>query len=127
VNPGEMTSFNHYAFGAIGDWLHRHAAGLAPAAPGYRRIRFKPCPGPELTRASARLRTPYGIAASEWRLDGGEFRLEIVVPPNTTAEIVLPFGDDAALEVGSGSHAWCVPPGGQAGRDSQSASQPSPV
>ena len=36
VNPGGMTSFNHYALGAVADWLHRRVAGLAPAAPGYR-------------------------------------------------------------------------------------------
>ena len=44
INPGQMTSFNHYAFGAIGDWLHRVVAGLAPDAPGYERIRIAPHP-----------------------------------------------------------------------------------
>ena len=45
INPGDMTSFNHYAFGAVADWLHRTVAGLAPAAPGYRRLRIAPRPG----------------------------------------------------------------------------------
>ena len=57
VNPGEMTSFNHYALGAVADCLHRTVAGLAPAEPGYRRIEFRPCPGGGLTysgRAIAR-------------------------------------------------------------------------
>src|SRR5918996_5119946 len=62
VNPGQMTSFNHYAFGAIADWLHRVVAGLAPAAPGYRELEVRPVPGRGLTRASARHRTPYGEA-----------------------------------------------------------------
>ncbi len=60
VNPGTMTSFNHYALGAVADWLHRSVAGLAPAEPGYRRIRFAPQPGGGLTHASATQRTPYG-------------------------------------------------------------------
>ena len=44
VNPGEMTSFNHYALGAVADWMHRTVAGLAPLEPGYRRILFRPSP-----------------------------------------------------------------------------------
>ncbi len=56
VNPGTMTSFNHYALGAVADWLHRVVGGLAPAAPGYRVVRFAPQPGGGLTSASARHR-----------------------------------------------------------------------
>jgi alpha-L-rhamnosidase len=109
INGGEMTSFNHYAFGAIGDWLHRHAAGLAPAAPGYRRITIKPRPGPALTRAAARLRTPYGPAASEWVVRDGELTLTVTVPPNATAEVFLPFGTERSpIDIGSGSHVWRV-------------------
>jgi alpha-L-rhamnosidase len=107
-----MTSFNHYAFGAIGDWLHGYAAGLSAAAPGYRRIRVRPVPGSRLTRVAARLRTPYGTAASEWSVEGGMFRLDVVVPPNTAAEVFLPFGADRVpIEIGSGSHSWSVPVG----------------
>ena len=54
VNPGEMTSFNHYAFGAVADWLHRTVAGLAPAEPGYRRLEIRPLPGGSFTHARAR-------------------------------------------------------------------------
>ena len=60
INPGEMTSFNHYALGAVADWLHRTVAGLAPAAPGYRRLLVRPRPGGGLTHARARHDTPYG-------------------------------------------------------------------
>ena len=56
VNPGEMTSFNHYALGAVADWLHRRVAGLAPAAPGYRRVLVRPRPGGGLTHAGPRTR-----------------------------------------------------------------------
>ncbi|MGX5655219.1 glycoside hydrolase family 78 protein [Geodermatophilus nigrescens] len=106
INPGEMTSFNHYAFGAVADWLHRTVAGLAPAAPGYRRIRFAPRPGPGLTSAAATHETPYGTASVSWALTGGTaFALDVVVPPNTTAEVVLPDGS-APLEAGPGRHAF---------------------
>ncbi len=106
INPGDMTSFNHYAFGAVADWLHRTVAGLAPAAPGYRRLRVAPRPGPGLTSAAATHETPYGTAAVAWSLSAGtSFELEVTVPPNTTAEIVLPDGS-APVEVGSGRHSF---------------------
>ena len=89
INPGEMTSFNHYAFGAVADWLHRTVAGLAPAAPGYRRLRIAPRPGPgdHLGRGHARdaVRDGRGLLDA---VDGTAFALEVTVPPNTTAEVV---------------------------------------
>jgi alpha-L-rhamnosidase len=103
INPGEMTSFNHYAFGAVADWLHRTVAGLAPAAPGYRRMRIAPQPGPGITSAVATHETPYGRAEVSWSLDGTAFALDVAVPPNTTAEVVLPDGSEP-FEVGSGRH-----------------------
>jgi alpha-L-rhamnosidase len=106
INPGDMTSFNHYAFGAVADWLHRTVAGLAPAAPGYRVLSVEPRPGPGLTSASATHETPYGTAAVAWTLSGGTaFDLEVTVPPNTTAQVVLPDGS-APVEVGSGRHTF---------------------
>lgn len=104
VNPGKMTSFNHYAFGAIGDWLHRVLAGLAPAEPGYRRLRIEPCPGAGITYARAVLRTPYGTAESSWRHQQGRFVLSVVVPPNTHAEVRMP--GESVVEVGSGDHTF---------------------
>jgi len=109
VNPGEMTSFNHYALGAVADWLHRTVAGLAPAAPGYRRIEVRPRPGGGLTRARARHRTPYGYAGVAWRIVGEEITVEVVVPANTTAIVTLPGGDGPSVEVGSGTHQWSYP------------------
>ncbi|MEU2349181.1 glycoside hydrolase family 78 protein [Modestobacter sp. NPDC049651] len=103
INPGEMTSFNHYALGAVADWLHRTVAGLAPAAPGYRRLRVAPRPGPGISSAAATHETPYGPAAVSWTVAGDAFALELTVPPNTTAEVALPDGGDV-LEVGSGRH-----------------------
>ncbi|GAA4137646.1 glycoside hydrolase family 78 protein [Actinomadura keratinilytica] len=107
VNPSGMTSFNHYAFGAIADWLHRVVAGLAPAAPGYRRIRIAPRPGGGLTSASARLRTPYGEAACSWTLENGALTVEATVPANTFADLHLP--GHPVETVGSGVHRRTVP------------------
>ncbi|MGY1602273.1 family 78 glycoside hydrolase catalytic domain [Geodermatophilus sp. SYSU D00815] len=103
INPGEMTSFNHYAYGAVADWLHRTVAGLAAAEPGYRKLRIAPRPGPGITSAAATHETPYGTAAVSWSVDGSAFALELTVPPNTTAEVSLPDGS-APFEVGSGRH-----------------------
>jgi alpha-L-rhamnosidase len=109
VNPGQMTSFNHYALGAVADWLHRTVAGLAPAAPGYRELRLHPRPGGGLSHATARLRTPYGPAACGWRIHDGQITVDATVPPNTTASVLLPGGDE--LTVGSGEHTWTRPYG----------------
>jgi alpha-L-rhamnosidase len=107
VNPGQMTSFNHYAFGAVADWLHRTVAGLAPAEPGYRTLEICPRPGGGLTHAGARLLTPYGEAASAWRIEDGRFQLEITVPPGASARVTIPGAVDA-FEVDSGSHTWSI-------------------
>jgi alpha-L-rhamnosidase len=104
INPGEMTSFNHYAFGAVADWMHRCVAGLDLAEIGYRKLRVRPRPGGGLNWAKARHLTPYGEACVAWRLADGTLELQLTVPPNATAEVTLPSGEQ--LEVGSGTHAW---------------------
>jgi alpha-L-rhamnosidase len=106
INPGEMTSFNHYALGSVVDWMHETIGGIAAAEAGYRRLRIAPVPGRGVTSATCTLRTPYGPAACRWSLDGSELSLEAEVPPNTSAEVVLPGDDEPARIVGSGSHAW---------------------
>jgi alpha-L-rhamnosidase len=107
VNPGDMTSFNHYALGAVGDWLHRAVGGLAPAEPGYRRIAIAPRPGGGLSWARSRHRTPYGVAECAWRIDGAKLIVHATVPPNTTATVTLP-GAVEPFEAGSGVHEWTV-------------------
>lgn len=102
VNPGTMTSFNHYALGAVADWLHRSVAGLAPADPGFRRIRFAPRPGGGLTHASARHLTPYGEASIAWTLEEGMLRAEVLVPVGASAELLLPGAEPE--ELGHGLH-----------------------
>ncbi|WP_350001126.1 glycoside hydrolase family 78 protein [Pseudarthrobacter sp. WHRI 8279] len=106
VNPGEMTSFNHYALGAVADWMHRSVAGLAPLEPGYRRILFRPQPGGGLSSASAAHETPYGRASISWKRDGSGHSVEIEVPTGTTARVELP--GRAPADVGPGRFEYVV-------------------
>lgn len=107
INPGEMTSFNHYALGAVADWLHRTVAGLAPATPGYRDIVVCPVLGTGLTSASARHRTPYGMAEAGWERRGDELSLRVTVPVGTRASVHLPGRADP-IPVSHGTHSWSV-------------------
>jgi alpha-L-rhamnosidase len=90
-DPG-MNSFNHYAYGAVGDWMYRVLAGLNsdPDQPGYKHILVEPHPGGGLTYAKATLITPYGEASSGWRLEGNTLLITAQVPPNTYATVRLP-------------------------------------
>ncbi len=128
-NPG-MNSFNHYAYGAIGDWLYRYVAGLNPDEqhPGYKHIIIRPQPGGGLIFATASLKTHYGKASVFWEKTKEKgMTVEVEIPCNTTATVFLPGaagkkvlldglpvekgisadkieddGDDLVLEVGSG-------------------------
>jgi alpha-L-rhamnosidase len=87
-----MNSFNHYAYGAIGDWMYRVAAGIDTAedAPGYKHVTIEPRPGGGLTHVRAALRSPYGEIISVWQLNEGDFRLHVTIPPNTQATVKIP-------------------------------------
>jgi len=87
-----MNSFNHYAYGAIGDWMYRVVAGLNidPARPGYKHVIVRPRPGGNFTSARAALQTQYGEVASGWKMDGGRMTVTVRVPPNTSATVWLP-------------------------------------
>ena len=106
INPGEMTSFNHYALGAVADWMHRAVGGLAPAEPGYRRLTIAPRPGGGLTHCQTRLRTPYGLAECEWKIVESTIDMRVTVPPNTRAMVTVPGSDLDPIEVGSGRWHW---------------------
>ncbi|WP_255368833.1 alpha-L-rhamnosidase [Agromyces sp. CF514] len=102
INPGEMTSFNHYAFGAVADWMHTTVAGLSPLAPGYEQVLFAPRPGGGLTWAKGALETRHGRVAISWNVDGGRLAVDVEVPQGCRAVIRIPGRDDEA--VGSGRH-----------------------
>ncbi|PXA04645.1 alfa-L-rhamnosidase [Coraliomargarita sinensis] len=95
----KMNSFNHYAYGAIGQWIYERIAGLAPdpEQPGYKHIFIQPAPGVPLEQAAAELETPYGLARSAWHLDGNALVLEATIPPNSRGTLRLPV--DRELEV----------------------------
>jgi alpha-L-rhamnosidase len=88
-----MNSFNHYAYGAIGQWMYERIGGLAPdpANPGYKHFFVRPLiGGPQLDSARAELDTPYGKAPSAWVKRDGKVVMDVVVPPNTTATLEFP-------------------------------------
>jgi alpha-L-rhamnosidase len=125
-----MNSFNHYAYGAVGDWMYRTMGGLAPddSAPGYKHIVFEPHPGGTIASVRVSHDSPYGRVASAWTIDGSRFTLAVDVPPNTRATVRLPRsrvaevteggrplpaggpggarqdGDRVSIEVGSGHY-----------------------
>ncbi|MDQ0770988.1 alpha-L-rhamnosidase [Pseudarthrobacter defluvii] len=107
INPGEMTSFNHYALGAVADWMHKAIGGIRPLEPGYARVLIQPRPGEGIDWAKTSLKTPLGEIRAEWTLDGGEFLLEATVPDGVTADVVLP--DGAQRTVGGGTHSFRAP------------------
>jgi len=86
----EMNSFNHYAYGAIGDWMYRVAAGLRESAPAYKKILVRPHLGGDFTYMNADLKTPYGNAASHWKVEGNQLIVKVEVPVNTNAKIYIP-------------------------------------
>ncbi|MDG9706654.1 family 78 glycoside hydrolase catalytic domain [Streptomyces sp. DH10] len=133
--PVDMNSFNHYAYGAVGDWMFQNIGGLSAIEPGYKRSRIAPTPGGNLTEGSGSLKTVYGRLSSKWSTDNGAVELKVTVPVNTVAEVHVPtrtrsavteggrpaeaakgirflrMEDGAAVfEVGSGSYSFGVDP-----------------
>ncbi|MGI8867531.1 MAG: family 78 glycoside hydrolase catalytic domain [Mycobacteriales bacterium] len=98
-DPG-MTSFNHYAYGAVGDWIYRTVGGLCAAAPGYAEIGVAPRPGGDITSARTALQTPHGPVEVEWSGDADDFRLAVSVPANTVAHVALPPGIPGSITEG---------------------------
>lgn len=88
----DMNSFNHYAYGAVGDWMYEVIGGINidASAPGYKHILIEPQPGGGFTNASTSHMSLYGRVSTEWKLRGDDLRLTVTVPPNATATIRLP-------------------------------------
>ncbi len=101
---GGMVSFNHYASGAVGDFLYRRVAGIEAEEAGYRRFRIKPVLGGGITEAAGILETPYGRIVSSWTLEGTKFRLMVEIPAGTECEIVLP--GEKSFTQGSGVYCY---------------------
>ncbi|WP_439697688.1 glycoside hydrolase family 78 protein [Mucilaginibacter sp. AW1-7] len=85
-----MNSFNHYSYGAVGDWMYQHVTGLQIGKPGYKNIVLKPEPGRQFTFAKATFETMYGQLLSEWEVKDGIMRIHVKIPANTTAGLTLP-------------------------------------
>ena len=102
-NP-EMNSFNHYAYGAIGDWMYRVVAGIQidEARPGYKHIVIEPRPGGGFSHANASVETMYGLVASGWEISSGKLTVKVQIPANATATVKLPSGK--VEEIGSGEY-----------------------
>lgn len=99
-DPG-MNSFNHYAYGAIGDWMYRVSAGLETMSPGYKHIVIQPHPSKKLTYSKASFESVYGTIASGWESIENKIIVRVQIPANTTATIILPVNSASkAMENG---------------------------
>ncbi len=85
-----MNSFNHYAYGAIGDWMYRVCAGIEVGTVGYKHILIQPQPTDSLNDAKATFNSNYGEIVSGWKKTATGFIFSIKIPANTTATIKLP-------------------------------------
>ncbi len=99
--PVDMNSFNHYAYGAVGDWMFGQLGGLQIVEPGYKKSRIAPLFGAGgLSHARCRLQTSYGLLASEWKLKDDKLMLAVTVPVNTSAEVVFPAATAESVREG---------------------------
>lgn len=107
INPGSMTSFNHYALGSVGSFLHSVVGGLSPAKPGWKEVLVKPQPGGTITSAKTSFHSASGWVRCEWHITpaGDKLKVKIEIPPNCTAKIVLPGLEES---VGSGKREYEV-------------------
>ena len=96
--PG-MNSFNHYAYGAIGDWMYRTICGLDTyeEGAGYKKIKIQPHTGGSLSYANADLQTAYGKLSAHWKISNGKFMLDVEIPANTTALVYVPATSAASV------------------------------
>ncbi|RFU26654.1 hypothetical protein B7463_g9687, partial [Scytalidium lignicola] len=119
INPGEMTSFNHFALGSIVNWLHEVVGGIRPREAGWRKFDVQPRPGGTVRSAEVAYTSPYGRIACKWSLEGLNgnelFTLNLTVPPNSEAWVVMPgtatsetVGDtnEGVVKVESGNHVF---------------------
>jgi alpha-L-rhamnosidase len=99
-----MNSFDHFAFGSVGEWLFRHVLGINPDIeyPGYEHFTIHPRPGGSLTWAKGLYNSIRGEIASSWKIENGKFVLDVKIPANSTATVILP--NDKKVKLGSGEY-----------------------
>ena len=100
INPGEMTSFNHYALGAVGNFLHERVAGLRCVGAGWTKCRVEPLPGGEITKVKVEHVALQGRIGVEWEVVDGMLKVGVRVPAGTVMEVVMPKGE--VKQVGAG-------------------------
>lgn len=99
-----MNSFNHYAYGSIGNWMYKAVAGIDmdPAIPAYKKIKIEPkFAGISFTQAKAAYESMYGRILLSWHLTNETVEIEVEIPANTTAEILLPKAQVADVMEGN--------------------------
>ena len=98
-----MNSFNHYSFGAVGQWMLAYSLGIQRETPGFRTFILQPEPDPTgtMTWADGHYDSMYGRIASHWTVDGTTLTYRASVPPNTTATLFLPTSDPASVKEGN--------------------------
>jgi alpha-L-rhamnosidase len=100
-----MNSFNHYAYGAIGEWLYTYVAGIKidEKVPGYKHFMLAPHPGGGLTNANAAFKSIHGEIKSAWKIENQNMVYEVKVPANTTATVTLPSAQLEKVTVNAAS------------------------
>ena len=97
---GHMLSFNHYAYGAVVDWIYRHLAGISPdrARPGYRHVLFAPRPPVGIDWARASVNGPLGPTSIDWRIDtSGNLSVDIVLPFGASGTFIAPASERSEI------------------------------
>lgn len=98
ITEDGMNSLNHYSYGAIADWLFSYAAGIRSTSPGYKTLCIKPYPDRRMGYLKASRMTPFGKASSSWEYkEDGSFTLDVEIPANTTAKIMIPAAEGAEI------------------------------
>lgn len=90
-------SLNHYAYGAVGEWMYSTIVGIESDGPGYKHINICPTPGGGLTHAAASYHSVRGLIESSWSIDGDTLSLFVTIPPNTDATVYIPSLNEAVV------------------------------
>lgn len=96
----QATSFNHYSYGAVGEWLYKVVAGIDAASPAYEKITIRPQPGGGLDWVDASYTCPYGKIVSNWKINNGKFTLHVEIPAGTRATIMIPGKESVEVAAG---------------------------